>query len=323
MDGVGVGGVEGEGYHGLLLAQVNFDYAVVVSHVAGTEFAVVFGTVVYLVVVLDLVVGHPDGAEAGCLGGHDVDAVAEVDGEVLDAGACEFEHFVLDETVVEHGLNERDGHVVGADALLGSAFEPYEDNLGSVDVPGVAQELLHEFAAAFAHTHVAERAVAGVRVGTENHVAALDHSLAGVLVDYGLVGGHVDTAVFLGGGETEHMVVFIDGTAYGAEGVVAVGHGVGEGEFLQAGGACCLYDAHVGDVVAHHGVEADAHLVALRAVYVMGAKYAVSDCVLAGFVGGGEPGGVGGKFLAVEQIYSFVNEFYHGRCLEIRFIWLL
>ena len=148
--------MERQGDHRLLLAEVDADHAVVVCHLAGTQFFVVLGAVVDFVVVADFVVGDPDGAEAGGLGGHDVDAVTEVDGEFLDAGAGELEHLVLDEAVVEDGLYQGDGHVVGADALAGLAFEPYEHNLGGVDVPGVAEQLLDELAAAFAYAHVAQ-----------------------------------------------------------------------------------------------------------------------------------------------------------------------
>ena len=64
-------------------------------------------------------------------------------------------------------------------------------------------------------------------------------------------------AVLLGGGQTEHVVVLVDGAAYGAEAVVAVGEDVGQGELLEAAGPGGLDDAHVGDVVRGHGVELD------------------------------------------------------------------
>ena len=51
------------------------------------------------------------------------------------------------------------------------------------------------------------------------------------------------------------MVILIDGAAYGAEAVVAVGQGVGNGKFLHAGGSGLLDDAHIGDVVGQHGIK--------------------------------------------------------------------
>ena len=162
MDGHGVRRVERQRDHSLLLRQVDADHHVVVGHVARLQLAVVVGALVYVVVVLHLVVGHPDAAQAGGLGGHDVDAVTEVDGQLLDAGAGKLEHLVLHHTALEGGLHKRDGHVVRTHTLLGLALEPYEHHLGCVDVPGVAQQLLHQFAAAFAHAHVAERSIASV-----------------------------------------------------------------------------------------------------------------------------------------------------------------
>ena len=68
------------------------------------------------------------------------------------------------------------------------------------------------------------------------------------------MGGHKLAAVLLGGGQAKHMVVLVDGAAHGAQGVVTVGQHIGQGELLQAGGPGGLDDAHIGDVVAGHGV---------------------------------------------------------------------
>ena len=207
-----------------------------------------------------LVVGHPDRAEAGGLSGHDIDTITEVDGQVLHARACKLQHLVLHEATLEGCLHERDSNVVRTYALLRSTLEPYEYHFGSIDVPSVLQQLFYKLATAFADAHVTERAVAGVGVGTENHVAALRHLLTHILVDNGLVSRHVDATILLSSRQAEYVVVFVDGAANSAERVVAVCHGIGNGEFLQAAGAGCLDDTHIGDVVRCHGVEADAHL---------------------------------------------------------------
>ena len=52
----------------------------------------------------------------------------------------------------------------------------------------------------------------------------------------------------------------VDGAAHRAQGVVAVGHDIGQREALHAGSPGRLYDAHVGDVVAGHGVELHAQV---------------------------------------------------------------
>ena len=160
MDSISVGGVERQSYHGLLCGQVYLYDSVVISYVAGLQFLEVLGAAVYVVVVLDLIVRNPDGAEASGLGSHDVDAIAEVNGKVLHAGAGELKHLVLHETALEYGLDQRDSHVMRTYALAGSAFQPYKDDLGSIDIPGIGEELLDKLAATFTHTHCAERAIA-------------------------------------------------------------------------------------------------------------------------------------------------------------------
>ena len=145
----------------------------------------------------------------------------------------------------------------GPHAPLGRAGEVYQNDLGVVDVPGVLQQLLGQFRAALAHGHGAESPVPGVGIGAQDHGAALRHLLSCIGVDDGLVGGDIDAAVLFRGGEAEDMVVLIDGAAHGAQAVVAVGQGVGDGELLHPGGPGLLDDAHIGDVVGHHSVKAD------------------------------------------------------------------
>ena len=126
-----------------------------------------------------------------------------------------------------------------------------------------SEELLDQLGAALAHTHGAQRAVAGVRVGAQDHLTAARQLLACIGVDDRLVGGDVDTAVLLGGGETEDVVILVDGAAHGAQGVVAVGHGIGNGEFLQTGGLGGLDDTHVGDVMGNEAVKLQMELAGL------------------------------------------------------------
>src|SRR5699024_2060319 len=111
-----------------------------------------------------------------------------------------------------------------------------------------------QLAAALAHRHGAQCAVAGVGVGPQDHAAAAGHHLAVVAVDDGHVGRHIDAAVLVRRRQGELVVVLVDGAAHRAQRVVAVGQHVGHGELVHAGGAGGLDDAHVGDVVAGHRV---------------------------------------------------------------------
>ena len=187
-----------------------------------------------------------------------------------------------------------------------------QDDLGGVDVPGVLQKLLHQFAAAFADTHVAQGAVAGVGVGAQDHVAAGREGFAGILMDNRLVRRDIDTAVLLCGGEAEHVVVLIDGAAHRAQGVVAVGHGIRNREFLETAGARRLDDAHIRDVVGNHRIKTDTHFLALGAVDVVGTEDSVGDGVFAGLVRRRQACRVGNDRLPVQEIHTVRNQFYHN-----------
>ena len=89
MDGPCIGRVEGQGDHGLHLAQINGDHPVVVSRVSRMQGRIVIFTLMRSVETSGFLVSFPDGGKAGGLGGHHVDTVAEVDRQLLDAGAYE------------------------------------------------------------------------------------------------------------------------------------------------------------------------------------------------------------------------------------------
>ncbi len=256
-DGPGVGRVEGQGDHGLDLGEVQLNVFVVVREVSGAKLPVFFSPAVGVVEAPGFTVRLPDGGEAGGLRGHHVHAVPIVDGQPGDARPGELQHAVVHKAAFKGGLHQGDGHVVGAHAPLWRAGEVDQDHLGVGHVPGVFQKLLTKLRPALAHGHGPQGPVTGVGVGTQDHLPAARQLLPGVGVDNALVGGDIDAAVFPGGGEPEDMVVLVDGAPHGAEGVVAVGQGVGNGKFPHTGGSGLLDDAHVGDVVAGHGVEAD------------------------------------------------------------------
>ena len=211
----------------------------------------------HLEVLLHLFVGNPDGGQASGLGGHDIDTVTEVDGQAGNAGAGELQYLVLHKTALEHGLHEGDGHVVRANTTLGLTLQPYQHYLGGIDVPGVFEELLHQLTTTFADTHVTQGAVTRVGVRAQDHVAAGSEGLTGILVNNGLVGRHIDTAIFLGSAEAKHVVVLIDSTAHCAKRIVTVSHSIRQRELLQSAGAGRLDNTHIRDVMRHHGVEAD------------------------------------------------------------------
>ena len=205
---------------------------------------------------LRLPVGAPDGAQAGGLGGHNVHAVAVIGRHGGYARSHEFHDLVLDIAVFEDRADDGQGDVLRADKGLRLSGEIHRDHARIGHVVRVPQQLLYQLAAAFADGHGAQRAVARMRVRTEDHPAAAGVHLAHVLMDHGHMRRNIDPAVFLCRGEAEHVVVLVDGAAHGAEGVVAVGQHIGNREFLHPGSLCRLDNPHKSDVVGSHRVKA-------------------------------------------------------------------
>ena len=108
------------------------------------------------------------------------------------------------------------------------------------------------------------------------------------------------------------MVVLVNGAAYGAQGVVAVGEHIGQGELLHAGGPGGLDDAHIGDVVAGHGVKLQGEL--LHVIHgVMGLQDGVGHGALLGLIFGRNAAQAAGELLMVSLIYhSLAMEQVHA-----------
>ena len=243
--------------HGLDTRQIDFDATVVVGNIGGLELAVVVAAAVHGQKRVCVLVSCPNGGKAGGLGGHDVDAVAVVGRHTRDAGAHKLHDLVLDVALGKDGADDGERHIVRTDAGAWGAREVDGDDAGIGNVVGVAQQLFGQLAAALAHGHGAQGAVAGVRVGTQDHLAATGEVLAHKGVDDGDVRRDEDAAVLLGRGKAKDVVVLVDGAAHGAQRVMAVGEHVRQRELLHARGARRLDDADKGDVVARHGIEAN------------------------------------------------------------------
>ena len=252
-----VGRMERQRDHGLDARQIDLDAAVVVGNIGGLELAVVVAAAVHGQECARVLVGGPNARQAGSLGGHDVDAVAVVGRHARDAGAYELHDPVLNVTLGKDGADDGERHIVRANAGARGAREVDGNDAGIGNVVGVAQQLLCQLATALAHGHGAQSAVAGVRVGAQDHLATAGEVLAHKGVDDGDVRRDEDAAVLLGSRETEDVVVLVDSAAHGAQRVVAVSEYVGQRELLHARGARRLDDANEGDVVARHGVKAN------------------------------------------------------------------
>ena len=92
-------------------------------------------------------------------------------------------------------------------------------------------------------------------VGTKYHSAASGHHLPHVLMNDRNMWRNIDAPVFLRRGQTEHVVILIDGPAYRAKGIVAICQYIRNRELFHAGSLGCLYNTHEGDVMGCHAVK--------------------------------------------------------------------
>ena len=163
-DGVGIAGVHRQRDHALDGGEVQLDAAVIVGHVGGFQLLVGFGAIVLREIFFRHIVSLPDGGPAGGLGGHDVDAVAVVSGEVGHTGADELHDLVFHVAVGVGGSHQRQRHIVGADAGVWFAGQVDGHHAGVSHIVGAAHQLLGQLTAALAHSHGAQGAVAGVGI---------------------------------------------------------------------------------------------------------------------------------------------------------------
>ena len=130
VDGVGVGGMHWHGDGALHRGEIDIHTAVVPGNFGGVQLLVCLGSAVGDEVALGLLVGDPDGGPTGGLGGHDVDRVAVLDGEIGDAGADKLHGLVLHVAVFVHRADDGQSHVLRADAGTGCAGEVNGDHAG-------------------------------------------------------------------------------------------------------------------------------------------------------------------------------------------------
>ena len=291
LDGVGVRGVERQRDHGAHRGEVDAHTPIVVGDGSGIELAVVRLASVLGKIGARILVRAPNGGEARRLGGHDIHAVAVIGRHARHAGADELHDRVLHIAAIEHRADDCQRDVLWANAGRGSTLQIHCHHAGIGHVVGVAQQLLDQLAAALADGHRAQGAIAGVGVGAEDHLAAAGLHLAHVLVNDGDVRRDKDAAVLLCGGQAKDMIVLVDGTAHGAQGVVAVGEHVGYGELGHSRGLGRLDHAHIGDVMAGERIEAQAQATHVSARVVL-SKDPIGDGPLADRIRVGELEGV-------------------------------
>ena len=203
---------------------------------------------------------------------------------------------------LEGGSDERESDVLRTDALSDLALELHRDHLRISDVVCPAQQLFDKLRTALAHRHGAQRAVAGVAVAAEDHLAGSSEHLAHIAVYDRRIRGDIDAAVLLCRGQTEDVVVLVDGASHRAQTVVAVGQHVRDGETLQPASSRGLYYAHISDVVGCHGIESD-----LEGAVVRGGVVRRQHAVRHGALERGVPDLGSGHQRTVRETHFFVE----------------
>ena len=153
IDGKGIARMHRHGDHRLDCAQVDVNHAVIISDVGRIEFLIGIAASVLREESLRIVISPPYRGKTRRFRRHDVDAVAVVRRHGSDAGADEFHDFILDVAVLEDGADDGNSDVMGTDSRIRLARQIDADDAGISDVVSITEELLDQFAAAFAYSH--------------------------------------------------------------------------------------------------------------------------------------------------------------------------
>ena len=92
------------------------------------------------------------------------------------------------------------------------------------------KELFDELRSALTEPHRTEGSVTRMTVRSHDHLTASRHHFPHILMHHGLMGRHVNAAIFPGGRKAEHVIVFVDCASDGAEAVMAIGEDERDGE---------------------------------------------------------------------------------------------
>ena len=92
-------------------------------------------------------------------------------------------------------------------------------------------------------------------IGAQDHPAAACIHFTHILMNDRNVRRNIDSPVLFCRRQAKHMVILVDGAAYGAEGIVAVGQHIWNGKLFHAGGLCRLDNAYKCNIVRCHGVK--------------------------------------------------------------------
>ena len=106
------------------------------------------------------------------------------------------------------------------------------------------------------------------------------------------MGRYIDAAIFFCTGKAKHVIVFVDGAAHCAQGIVTVGQDIGHGKFSQSRRPGGLDNPHESDVMAGQLIKSDFQLF-LAARGIVALQNTAGNGVLSGLLLGDLPAGTG------------------------------
>ena len=132
-----------------------------------------------------------------------------------------------------------------------------------------------------------------------------------------LVRRYIDAAIFLGTGQSKHVVIFVDRSPYRTQRIVAVGQHIGDGEFLKPGRPRRLDDPYEGNIVRRQLIKFDLKLFHVPGS-IMRLQNPVSHRILRRILTGYLLSGTGSRLFcsfhdlaSVQKINTTVVQFYH------------
>ncbi len=260
VDFIGIGRMERQCDHRLYRGKIHPDTPVIVSDFCRIELLIIAFAVMFLQECMRILIRAPHGGQAGRFRRHDIHGIAVIGGHAGHAGSDEFHDLVLYVAVLIDRPADGQCNIVGSHPGLRLAREINGYDAGIGVVPGIPQDLLVQFTAAFTDGHGPKSAVTRMGIGAQDHLAAAGVHFTHVLMDDGHMGRYIDTTVLPGCRQAEKMVILIDGAAHSAKGVMAAGQDVRYREGIHARCFGSLDDPHVRNVVACQGIEADLQL---------------------------------------------------------------
>ena len=120
----------------------------------------------------DLLIRFPDGGKTGGLCGHYINTDPEVRTQLLHARSHKFHDLIIHIAVCKGRPDNGKRHVLRTYAFHRLAIQIDTYYLRHFDIIRLVQQLFYQLRAAFSHSHGTQSSIAGVAVGSQDHLSA-------------------------------------------------------------------------------------------------------------------------------------------------------